>query len=137
MCLKSWKYAQDKIQTKEENKDNFDPSQLFQEEIRESIYEEIKETERETMLSLVNGENLIDIATPYKIRNLTGINIFVETFFEGKDDKNYYFLNNGETVKVAVNFDHQTKNNTTSKSAKLNEDVRIQFEGLFLPTKSM
>jgi hypothetical protein len=109
---------------------------MFQEEMKESTAHNIKERERETILPLYNEDNIIDIATPYKIKNLTGMNIFVETFFEGRDDKNKYFLSDGETTKVAVNYDKQTYKTANSNSSKLNEDVRIQFQGLYLPTKS-
>lgn len=108
---------------------------MFSEEVK-SIFEneEIKKEERNTLFTLDSDENVVDIATPYKVRNLTGVTIFIEPLFEDKKEK--YILNDGQTTKIAISYEKQTRKNFEGINSKINDNIKVQFQGLYLPIQS-
>ena len=96
--------------------------------------DEIKTQERESLFNLIEEKNVIDVATPYKITNLTGNMIFVQTMFDDKKEK--YILKDSQTAKIAVSYDKQTQKSYNIENSKMNDNVKILFEGLHLPIES-
>ena len=137
----SWNQAQEHI---ENNRKNIRNQEALKESF-DSLSEETKITDEESLSSKLSeltsglysshGEsNLVDIATPYKVTNLTGLTIFVETLFDDKREN--YIIKDGKTNKIAVSYDKQTKRGSNGIISKLSDDIKIQFEGLYLPIKS-
>jgi hypothetical protein len=134
-CLKSYEEAQKIIKIKNGETTGANELNMFSEEVKSIFeHEEIKTEERSTLFSLNNDENVVDIATPYKVRNLTGLTIFIETLFDDKKEK--YILNNGQTTKIAISYEKQTRKNFDGISSKINDNIKIQFQGLYLPIQS-
>ena len=70
-------------------------------------------------------EDIIDIATPYAIHNLTGYPFIVYPHF---DQGKSYFVKNGENVKIGVKYEHQTNKSIDSRDdSKVTDDVKIIF----------
>ena len=62
------------------------------------------------------------------------MNIFIETLFEkSKGANSRYILNNGDTTKIAVSYEKQTSESSYRMRNKINDNVKIQFQGLYLP----
>lgn len=135
-CLKSWNQAQRNLELKAKNEEfkQGEVTEMFSEEVKQSPDDDIKTEERHTLFTLYEDEEVVDIATPYKVRNLTGMTIFVETLFEGKKEK--YILNDSQTTKIAVSYEKQTHKNFEGIASKMNDNVKIQFQGLYLPIHS-
>jgi hypothetical protein len=135
-CLKSWEEAQKTITTTfGKNDTSVEPMSIFSEEMKMvDDSTDIRTEERSTLFSLEGNENVVDVATPYKIMNLTGMTIFVETLFDGKAEK--YILHDSQTTKIAISYEKQTRKNFDGVSSKMNDDVRVQFQGLYLPIQS-
>lgn len=51
-------------------------------------------------------------------------------------NKENYILKDGKTTKIAVSYDKQAHRGSNGIISKLSDDVKIQFEGLYLPIKS-
>lgn len=135
-CMKSWELAQKSL-TKTTN-DQYEPKKivqdLFSEEAKIGRSEEVKTEVRESVFQLLEDKNVVDIATPYKITNLTGSMIFVDTLFESKKER--YILKDNQTTKIAISYDKQTTKNYDGVNSKMNDNVKILFEGLHLPIES-
>ena len=133
-CKESWNKANKLLHKSsssvEEEKD------MFSEEVKQGFKssEMIKTDERESLFELIENQDIVDIATPYKITNLTGNMIFVETLFENKKEK--YILKNSQTAKIAISYEKQTRKNYDIESSEINDNVKILFEGLHLPIES-
>ena len=62
------------------------------------------------------------------------MNIFIETLFEkSKGANSKYILNNGDTTKIAVSYEKQTSESSYRIRNKIDDNVKIQFQGLYLP----
>lgn len=65
---------------------------------------------------------MLDEATPYAIRNMTGVPFKVYTLF---DKSKSYFIKDGELQRIAVNYERQTQENISSENQ--NDEVKIVF----------
>ena len=67
------------------------------------------------------------------------MNIFIETLFENKSKgtNSKYILNNGDTTKIAVSYEKQTNESSDKMRNKINDNVKIQFQGLYLPIEKI
>jgi len=69
--MKSWEYAQNnlnkKINYKESIEEILSPEDLFTEEGKEKNENDFNVTQHENLLKLNEDEDVVDIATPYKI----------------------------------------------------------------------
>jgi hypothetical protein len=134
-CRKSWELAQKSLV---KTNDPYEPKKLvqdlFSEEAKIGRSEEVKTDVRESIFQLFEDKNVVDIATPYKITNLTGSMIFVDTLFETKKER--YILKNNQTTKIAISYDKQTTKSYDGINSKMNDNVKILFEGLHLPIES-
>lgn len=133
-CLKSWEQAQKSLRL---NPSQQDPSR----EMKDIFSEEVKTADKRSSFTkesnpLINlfDEDVVDVATPYRIRNLTGKIIFVETLFGMNKEK--YMLHDNQTTKVAISYEKQTSTNYDGINSKINDNVKILFEGLYLPIES-
>lgn len=140
-CWKSWNQAQKQLEKSMSVLDPYkDPQDIFAEEVKKANEEDLTGTvlrpgDRDTMFLLSKDDNVVDIATPYKVCNLTGSVIIVHTLFENAKEK--YVLKNCQTAKIAISYDQQTHGrNYESADSKLSDCVKILFEGLNLPIES-
>lgn len=142
-CWDSWNQAQvqiekDRRRSRSRGSDSFKDSADFLSEDSKLKFEESKTSSLSELTSgLYSGQNesnLVDIATPYKITNYTGLTIFIETLFD--DKKQNYILKDGNTTKIAISYEKQAHRGSNGIISKLSDDVKIQFEGLYLPIKS-
>ena len=134
-CLKSWEQAQKDLKFTTNARGSLkDPQDMFSEEVKNDFEEDIKTNERISLFNLYGDDDVVDVATPYRIRNLTGMNIFVETLFEGKKEK--YILHDNQTTKIAISYEKQTSKSYEGVNSKMNDNVKIQFQGLYLPIHS-
>ena len=109
---------------------------MFSEELEYSVggNEGSQNENSESFFGLVGDNGAVDIATPYKVTNLTGNMIFIETLFENKKEK--YILKDSQTAKIAISYEKQIKKDYNIESSKMNDNVKILFEGLHLPIES-
>jgi hypothetical protein len=130
--MKSWNQTQKQTQDKnikEEFKDFIKEFNIFEEDKNEPEID--PQSANDTALFSINeDENTIDIATPYKVWNMTGMHIIIQTLFEhSKGIKNIYILDDRQTTKIASkNFD--VANNKTT------DNVKIMFPVIYLPIES-
>lgn len=65
------------------------------------------------------------------------MNIFIETLFEhSKGTNNKYILCDGQTTKIAISYEKQASKNSDVVNSKMNDNIKIQFQGLYLPIES-
>lgn len=134
-CLKSWEEAQKSLKDTNTNQNVLHENQdMFSEEVKHITDGEIKTKDQIALFTFDEEEDIMDIATPYRIRNLTGNIVFIETLFGEKKDK--YVLNDNQTTKIAISYDKQTTKNFDGINSKMNDNVKILFEGLHLPIDS-
>jgi hypothetical protein len=141
-CWKSWNQAQKQLEKSMSVLDPYnDPQDIFSEEVKKAHDEDlgasvVRPSDRETIFPLYKDDTVSDIATPYKVTNLTGSIIFVHTLFENSREK--YVLKNCQTTKIAISYEQQTNSrNYDSSENKLNDCVKILFEGLSLPIEKI
>lgn len=132
-CKKSWEKANRDLQKKFGKRDQ-DMRDSISEEVKEMISDGIESSSKDSVSEFIESQQIVDIATPYKIENLTGSMIFVETLFEKTKEK--YILKDCTTAKIAISYEKQTIKNYNIESSKMNDNVKILFEGLNLPIDS-
>ncbi|CAI2385812.1 unnamed protein product [Moneuplotes crassus] len=108
---------------------------LLPEEAKEAISEEFSSGSKDSLSDFIESQNAVESATPYKIENYTGSMLFVETLFDKKKDK--YILKDCTTTKIAISYEKQTIKNYSIESSKMNDNVKILFEGIHLPIEKI
>lgn len=54
-----------------------------------------------------------------------------------KSNRDKYILNNGQTTKIAVSYEKQTSKSYDKFASKINDNIKIQFQGLYLPIEKI
>jgi len=57
-------------------------------------------------------------------------------FERSKSGNDKYILGDGQTTKIAISYEKQANKNTDAVGSKINDNVKIQFQGLYLPIES-
>lgn len=131
---KSWDRANRDLHLKFPKKEEL-KKDLLPEEAKEAISEEFFSERKDSLSDFIESQNAVESATPYKIENYTGSMLFVETLFDKKKEK--YILKDCTTTKIAISYEKQTIKNYNIESSKMNDNVKILFEGIHLPIESM
>lgn len=130
---KSWERANRDLKLKFNKKEEIKQDPLS-EEVKDIFSEDVDSKSKEPVSEFIENQRAVDIATPYKVVNMTGNMIFVETLFDVKKEK--YILKDRTTAKIAISYEKQTIKNYEIESSKMNDSVKILFEGLHLPIES-